>query len=58
LALLWKRLSSLGTDVLVFRNVGDLRWRGPTDAFAACVERLGDARLIKRSLAAQTAAAS
>jgi 5'-3' exonuclease len=57
LALLFKRLATLRTDVPVFRNVDELRWRGPTDAFAACAERLGDARLIKRSLAAQTATA-
>ncbi len=26
----------------LFRNVDELRWCGPTDAFAACVERLGE----------------
>jgi 5'-3' exonuclease len=58
LALLFKRLATLRTDVPVFRNVDELRWRGPTEAFGACVERLGDARLIKRSLAAQMATAA
>ena len=52
LALLFKRLATLRTDARLFRNVDELRWRGPTDAFAACVERLGDARLLKRCLAA------
>jgi len=53
LALLFKRLATLRTDASLFRNVDELRWRGPTDAFPACVERLGDPRLLQRSLAAQ-----
>ncbi|HYI97410.1 MAG TPA: 5'-3' exonuclease H3TH domain-containing protein [Bryobacteraceae bacterium] len=56
LALLFKNLASLRTDAALFRNVDGLRWRGPTEAFAACVERLGDARLLQRCLAAQKAA--
>jgi 5'-3' exonuclease len=56
LALLFKNLASLRTDARLFRNVDGLRWRGPTEAFAACVERLGDARLLQRCLAAQKAA--
>ena len=51
LALLFKRLATLRTDAPLFRNVNELRWHGPTDAFAACVERLGDARLLQRCLA-------
>jgi 5'-3' exonuclease len=53
LALLFKRLATLRTDALLFRDVDEIRWRGPTDAFAACVERLGEPRLLKRCLAAQ-----
>jgi 5'-3' exonuclease len=53
LALLFKDLATLRTDACLFRDVDELRWRGPTDAFAACVERLGDARLLERSLKAQ-----
>ena len=53
LALLFKRLATLRTDARLFRNVDELRWRGPTDAFAAWVERLGEARLLPRCLAAQ-----
>jgi len=53
LALLFKRLATLRTDAHLFRNVDELRWRGPTDAFPACVERSGDARLLHRCLAAQ-----
>jgi 5'-3' exonuclease len=53
LALLFKQLATLRTDARLFRNVDELRWCGATDAFAACVERLGDPRLLQRALAAQ-----
>jgi 5'-3' exonuclease len=53
LALLFKHLATLKTDAPLFRNVEELRWRGPTGAFPACVERLGEARLLQRCLAAQ-----
>ena len=53
LALLFKHLATLRTDARLFRNVDELRWRGPTDAFTLCVERLGDAHLLHRCLAAQ-----
>jgi 5'-3' exonuclease len=51
-ALLFKDLATLRTDARLFRDVDELRWRGPTKAFAACMERLGDARLLERSLKA------
>jgi 5'-3' exonuclease len=50
LALLFKDLATLRTDAPLFRDVDELRWRGPTDAFAAWVERLGEARLLPRCL--------
>jgi len=53
LALLFKRLATLRTDARLFRDVDELRWRGPTDAFAACVARMGEPRLLRRCLAAQ-----
>ncbi|HEY7218597.1 MAG TPA: 5'-3' exonuclease H3TH domain-containing protein [Candidatus Binatia bacterium] len=53
LALLFKRLATLRTDAPLFGSVDGLRWRGPTDGFTKCVERLGDSRLLRRSLAAQ-----
>src|SRR5205823_791491 len=53
LALLFKRLATLRTDAPLFRNVDELRWRGSTDAFAACVERLGQPRLLHRCLGTQ-----
>ncbi|HKV44721.1 MAG TPA: 5'-3' exonuclease H3TH domain-containing protein [bacterium] len=53
LALLFKDLATLRTDACLFRDADHLRWRGPTEAFAACSERLGDARLLERCLKAQ-----
>ena len=38
-ALLFKRLATLRTDASLFRSVEALRWRGPTEAFAAWTER-------------------
>jgi 5'-3' exonuclease len=52
LALRFKDLATLRTDAPLFREVGELRWRGPTPAFAAYAERLGDARLLPRCLGA------
>ena len=52
LALLFKTLATLRTDERLFADVEDLRWRGPTEAFAGCVDRLGDKRLLERSLKA------
>ncbi|HVH66731.1 MAG TPA: 5'-3' exonuclease H3TH domain-containing protein [Gemmatimonadales bacterium] len=47
-ALLFKKLATLRTDARLFRNVDELRWRGPTKTFAAWTERLGNARLLSR----------
>jgi 5'-3' exonuclease len=52
LALLFKDLATLRTDAPLFRDVDELKWRGPTDTFTAHAERLGDARLYPRSLKA------
>jgi len=48
-ALLFKRLATLRTDAPLFADVAELRWRGPSDGFAAWAERIGDARLLPRS---------
>ncbi|MFI5312497.1 MAG: 5'-3' exonuclease H3TH domain-containing protein [Gemmatimonadales bacterium] len=48
-ALLFKQLATLRCDAPLFGDVDELRWRGPTAAFAACAERLGDARILARS---------
>ena len=53
LALLFKHLATLRTDARLFKDVEELCWRGPTDAFAACVERLAEPRLLQRCFAAQ-----
>ena len=50
LALLFKDLATLRTDARLFGDVDELRWRGPTEAFAACAEKLGAARLTPRCL--------
>jgi 5'-3' exonuclease len=52
LALLFKRLATLRIDAALFGDLEDLRWRGPTDAFAAWTAKIGDARLLPRSFAA------
>jgi 5'-3' exonuclease len=48
LALLFKTLATLRTDAPLFADVEALRWRGPTDTFAACAEQLGGGRLPER----------
>jgi 5'-3' exonuclease len=53
LALLFKDLATLRTDAQLFRDVDELKWRGPTDAFAACAENLGETRLLDRCRKAQ-----
>lgn len=52
LALRFKDLATLRTDAPLFGDIDELRWRGPTPAFAAYAERLGDARLLQRCLSA------
>jgi 5'-3' exonuclease len=53
LALLFKNLATLRTDARLFQDVDELRWRGPTEAFTACAEQLGEVRLLERCLKAQ-----
>jgi 5'-3' exonuclease len=52
LALLFKDLATLRTNACLFHDVDELRWRGPTEAFAACAEHLAEPRLLARSLKA------
>lgn len=54
-ALLFKRLATLRTDAKLFSDVEELRWRGPTPAFAAWTERVAAPKLLQRSLEAQAA---
>src|SRR6266404_2927065 len=55
LALLFKDLATLRTDAPLFRDVKELRWRGPARAFASWTERMEAPRLLERSLKAQIA---
>jgi 5'-3' exonuclease len=52
LALLFKDLATLRADEPLFKSAEDVRWQGPTEAFAAMAERLGDGRILERSLGA------
>jgi 5'-3' exonuclease len=47
LALLFKKLATLRADAPLFRDVEELRWRGPTEAFDAMAEAI-DPRLAPR----------
>lgn len=47
-ALLFKNLATLRTDAPLFVDVDELRWRGPTERFAARAAQLGDPRLLGR----------
>jgi 5'-3' exonuclease len=55
LALRFKDLATLRTDARLFADVDELRWNGPTGAFAAWTEQVGEARLLKRCLDARGA---
>jgi 5'-3' exonuclease len=52
LALLFKNLATLRTDAPLFEDVEALRWRGPTESFAAMAGRIGDGKLLDRALRA------
>jgi 5'-3' exonuclease len=52
LAQLFKNLATLRTDAPLFRDVEELRWRGPGPDFAAWADRLGDPRLLARCIQA------
>ncbi len=53
LALLFKELATLRTDAPLFKNVDELRWRGPTPAFAAAAKKIEDSRLATRVMELQ-----
>ena len=52
LALLFKELATLKSDAPLFRDVDELEWRGPTNAFVSWAERVQGPRLLERSLKA------
>ena len=49
MALLFKTLATLRTDAPLFRRVDQLRWKGPTAAFAGWAERMEAPRLLERA---------
>jgi 5'-3' exonuclease len=51
-ALLFKHLATLRTDAILFNDVEELRWRGPTSAFAELTTKMGEPRLLSRANAA------
>ena len=48
LALLFKDLATLRTDIPLFKKVDELEWRGPTASFGETTKKIGDARLATR----------
>ena len=48
--LLFRRLATLRTDIVLFDDVEQLRWTGPTDAFAAVAARLDSAITEKKRI--------
>ena len=54
-ALLFKDLATLRSNARLFRNVEQLRWRGPTKAFTEAAAQIGDKRLLERCLRAAQA---
>lgn len=48
-ALLFKRLATLRTDAQLFSNVDQLRWHGPTPAFAEFIGKIDEPRLLNRA---------
>jgi 5'-3' exonuclease len=49
LALLFKTLATLRADAPLFTDVGELAWRGPTDAFEEWAKKIGEPSLLGRS---------
>jgi 5'-3' exonuclease len=49
MALLFKKLATLRTDAPTLANIDEVRWLGPTEAFAACCETMGNPRLLARA---------
>ncbi|HEX8252883.1 MAG TPA: 5'-3' exonuclease H3TH domain-containing protein [Thermoanaerobaculia bacterium] len=54
LALLFRELATLRSDLPLFNDVEELRWRGPAPEFEQVTEAIGDARLLSRVRAAAT----
>ncbi|MES3001298.1 MAG: 5'-3' exonuclease H3TH domain-containing protein [Pseudomonadota bacterium] len=55
-AMLFKRLATLRTDAKLFKDVGQLRWQGPTQRFAAFAERINAPKVLERAIRASVTA--
>ena len=53
-AILFKSLATLRTDVPLFKDVDELKWKGPTPAFADWAARIDPKRLLSRARTAVT----
>jgi 5'-3' exonuclease len=53
-ALLFKRLATLRKDARLFKDVEELRWRGPTPTFTKFAKKIGDPDLLDRANALAT----
>jgi 5'-3' exonuclease len=51
-AVLFKTLATLRTDAMLFADVDEMEWRGPTATFADWAPRIDDKRLLPRAEAA------
>ena len=49
MALLFKKLATLRIDAALFKDVDELRWRGPTPPFRDWAGKLNDRRLLERA---------
>ena len=56
-ALLFKTLATLRTDAALFKDVDDLRWKGPKAAFRSLTERMQASTVLDRCLKAEKTAA-
>lgn len=48
-ALLFKKLATLRIDEKLFKDVDELRWRGPTSTFAKLTAKINEPRLLERA---------
>ena len=51
-ALLFKRLATLRIDAPLFKDVDELKWKGPRKEFSALAKKIGEPRLLERATAA------
>lgn len=58
LALLFKNLATLRTDAPLFRDVDEIRWRGPTASFASWAEQRDGGKVLARCQKAALSLAS